>query len=154
MTGKSPITLTDRKRERVKVLVYTFPEDGYPPEEWESLWAEPLGDRRFRIDSIPFYAKDLSFDDIVQADKEDGFYVLKDVIEYSPNSTIRVLIYDLQDEPRTRRCLRDIGCGIEGSGIAGLLAIDVPKTLVAPTLHFLEDEFRQGRLEFEHGRLR
>jgi hypothetical protein len=48
----------------IKVLVHTPSQDGYPPEEWEGLWAAPFGAEHFKIDNIPFYAKNLSCDDI------------------------------------------------------------------------------------------
>jgi hypothetical protein len=50
----------DSEANHVKILVYTPTEDGYPPEEWESLWAIPLYASLFKIDSIPFFAKGLS----------------------------------------------------------------------------------------------
>jgi hypothetical protein len=147
VTGKSA-------REPVKILVHTKAEDGYPPEEWEGLWAIPIGGGRFKIDNIPFYAKNLSCDDIVAASNEGGEYIFTSIVEPSENSTIRVVIYDLDDEKNVRDFLVALGCSIEAVGTPGLIAINIPKTAMNNALKFLENAFSDQRLDFEEGALR
>lgn len=138
----------------VKVLVHTPSEDGYPPEEWEGLWAVPFGDGYFKIDNIPYYAKNLSCDDIVEVEYQDDAYVLKRVIKPSENSTIRVILYDLADEEDVRKELFSMGCAMEGTGTAGLIAVNVPKANIEQVLNFLNDAFKSEKLDFEEGTLR
>ncbi len=138
----------------VKILVHTKAEDGYPPEEWEGLWATPVGGGRFKIDNIPFYAKNLSCDDIVEAKQDGDRYVFKRVVDPSENSTIRVVIYDLADKDSVRNDLTALGCSIEGTGTPGLIAVNVPKASLEDVLDSLEEAFAQEKLDFEEGALR
>lgn len=138
----------------VKILVPTEAENGYPPEEWESLWAKPLGGGRFKIDNIPFYAKNLSCDDIVEVSREADGYLFRRVIERSENSTIRVVVYDLAKEDSVRSDLTDLGCSMEGTGISGMIAINVPKVSLTEVLDFLEAAYAEEKLDFEEGALR
>ena len=147
MTGEA-----DKKH--VKILVHTKAKDGYPPEEWEGLWATPIGGGRFKIDNIPFYAKNLSCDDIIEASRKGDEYVFRRVVDPSGNSTIRVVIYDLADESRVRNDLTALGCSAEGSGTPGLIAVNVPKTSIESVLDFLENAFADEKLDFEEGAMR
>lgn len=144
----------DVHKTHVKVLVSTEPRDGHPPEEWEGVWAVPLGGKRFKIDNIPFYAKNLSCDDIVIANRIGNDYVLERVVSPSDNSTIRVVIYDLSDENDVRNGLATRGCSIEGTGTPGLIALNVPKVSLQDVLKFLETAFANDKLDFEEGTLR
>src|SRR5687768_11693591 len=114
-------------RSHVRILVRTPVNGEYPPEEWESLWATALGGNLFKIDNIPFYAKNLSCDDVVEAVREAGEYHLNRVVNFSNNSTIRVVIYDLEYENFVRSHLISLGSSIEGTGITGLLAVNIPR---------------------------
>ena len=141
-------------KTHVKILVYTKQEDGYPPEEWESLWEIPMGNNKFKIDNIPFYAKNLSCDDIVEAIPNRDDYVFKNIVISSENSTIRVVIYDLMDERSVRNELVSLGCSSEGTGTLGLIAVNVPKYTLNDVLNFMENAFADERLDFEEGALR
>lgn len=147
MTGKFDKT-------HVKILVYTKAVEGYPPEEWEGIWAIPMGGGRFKIDNIPFYAKDLSCGDIVEASREGDEYIFKQVVDSSENSTIRVAIYDLANEDEVKNTLTRLGGSIEGTGTPGLIAVNVPKSSVENVLGFLEEAFAGEKLDFEEGALR
>jgi Fe2+ transport system protein FeoA len=144
----------DLDKSRVKVLIHTKAEDGYPPEEWEGLWAIPLGGERFQIDNIPFYAKNLSCDDIIEAGLEGNKLIFRRLIQPSENSTIRIVVYDLKDETSVRRRLLDLGCSIEGTGTPGLIAINVPRTNMAGAINFLNEAVARDELDFEEGALR
>ena len=138
----------------VKILVHTPPEDGYPPEEWEGIWAVPFGVGHFKIDNIPFYAKNLSCDDVVEVEYQNNAYVFKRVIQRSENSTIRIILYDLADEEDVRSALSLMNCTIEGTGTAGLIAVNVPKASLKRVQLFLNDAASREMLDFEEGALR
>lgn len=134
--------------------MHTKPSDGYPPEEWEGLWAIPLGKGLFKIDNIPFYAKNLSCDDIVEAKKDGDAYFFERVVRPSENSTIRVVLYDLAEEGGVRNELSNLGCSIEGTGTPGLIAVNIPKKNIDRVVGFLKDAFAEQKLDFEEGALR
>lgn len=153
MNASSKVT-SEFKKTHVKIMVHTKAEDGYPPEEWEGLWAIPIGGGHFKVDNVPFYAKNLSCHDIVEASREGDAYILKRVVTPSENSPIRVVTYDLAEEEYVRHELTTLGCSIEGTGTPGLIAVNVPKMSLEDVLDFLENAFAEEKLDFEEGALR
>jgi hypothetical protein len=137
-----------------KVLFYTHPVDGHPPEEWEAIWTIPLGANKFKLDNIPFYTKGISCDDVIEADLSSGSLIFKRLVQSSPNSTVRVIVYDERAVDKVNKHLRDIGCSVEGTGIPGYLAINVPQTSLDAALQYLKREFDEDRLDYEEGVIR
>lgn len=147
--------MTDKKSaSHIKILVFTKSVDGYPPEEWEGIWARPLGNDLYQIDNIPFYAKGLSCDDIVEVEVQGAEYRLARVVKESDNSTIRVLVYDLDDEQETRARFAAAGCSIEGVGTPGLLALSVPKESRFAVDRLLKRLTEEDKIDYEEGALR
>jgi hypothetical protein len=144
----------DPKANHVKILVYTAAEDGYPPEEWESLWAIPMGDSLFKIDNIPFFAKGLSCDDVVSAAFEGDTYIFSEVVTPSDNSTVRVLVFDSESVAEIRAALSEIGCESEGSGIPGLFSMNIPKNCQAQVYEVLRTAASDERLDYEEAAAR
>ena len=141
-------------KEHRKVLVYTNPEDGYPPEEWESIWTEVMSNGRLRVDNIPFYAKDLSLGDIIETKEKDGAFYLDNTVELSSNSTVRIIIFKLEMEDRIRKELIRSGCSIEGVGIDGLIAVNIPLAATPGVMDYLSREAEAESIDFEEGSLR
>jgi|SRR5579884_465712 len=130
-------------------------EEGYPPVDEESLWAVPVGKRRFKIDNIPFFVVGISADDIVEADKRDAGYYFQRVVVPSGHSTIRVLCMDASNVGDLRKKLEELGCTSEGSHLPRLFAVDVPPE--APwsnVIAFLKETEESGLIEYEEGALR
>ena len=94
----------------------------------ETLWAEPLGKRLFKLQNSPFGAYGYSFEDVVIADDNEMPNVLG-VHENSGRSTYRILLKDgmlnTDEFAQAWKKLESIGCTYEGSE-SKLLAIDVP----------------------------
>jgi hypothetical protein len=67
---------------RKVVIALTRDADGYPPVEWEEMWAENVDGHLYRIESIPFYAPLLSYQDIVYVREEGADLVIESVAEY------------------------------------------------------------------------
>ena len=100
----------------VKILFrLTKDEDGYPPIEWETLWAVREGDNLYRIDNIPFYVKGISANDIVTVRKTDGELHFDKLIKQQGHSTVRLLVIDMSDgdEGRIIDKVRSLGCEVE-----------------------------------------
>ena len=144
----------DSEANHVKILVNTPTEDGYPPEEWESLWAIPLCASLFKIDSIPFFAKGLSCDDVIAATFEADAFIFCEVITPSDNSTVRVCVFDLAKVVEIRTALYEIGCESEGSGIPGLFALNIPQNCKDQAYEILRTAALDEKLDYEEGAVR
>ena len=60
----------------------------------EPLWAEPLGDDLYRLESVPFYAYDVHFRDVVRAvprASDDELPTVVEVIQPGGYKTLRVM---------------------------------------------------------------
>ena len=74
-----------------KVLFRVPNEDG--TDEVETLWAFDLGESKYRLDNLPFYAYGVSVADVVLApySEEELFPTFERVLEKSGNRTVRVI---------------------------------------------------------------
>lgn len=63
-----------------------------PTIQTEDLWAQPLGPTQFRLLNSPFYAFDVSAEDIVMGEIEGGILWFKEVISRGGHSTYRVFM--------------------------------------------------------------
>ena len=122
--------------DKVKIrFPLTRGPEGYPPVEFETLWATPAGDGYFAIDNIPFFVVGVSCFDIVQARHiGNKLYSFEDLVIPKGHSTLRVLFYETTDDTRPVlerardliRNLRTLGCTSEISHIPDLISVDVP----------------------------
>ncbi|MFP5246225.1 MAG: DUF4265 domain-containing protein [Thermoanaerobaculia bacterium] len=120
----------DRSRERFVKVAINLPPSDWHPHALETMWAEPLGDDRYRLQNVPFYAYGLSFDDVVNARQIGGQLFVQDVIERGGHSTYRIFLSQgvAPDKLRFReswRQLEEIGVTYEQANDR-LLAVDVP----------------------------
>src|SRR5689334_8299153 len=84
--------------------------DGWPPVDVESVWAKPLGERRFVICNVPFYVRDIAFNDVVEAaprPSSDSLYDFIRVISRGGHSTYRI-IRCAKDEATFQKQLHDL----------------------------------------------
>ena len=97
----------------------------------ETLWADPLGNDRYRLDNTPWYAYRVSYGDVVEARTEEpgGFPVFVKVIEKSGYRTIRLILKPPVDESPESQAVLDhlvtLGCKYEGA-YSSYFSIDVP----------------------------
>jgi hypothetical protein len=66
-------------------------ERHWPPVHQERLYASALPDSSYRIESIPYFALDLAFADIVQASLDGAYPLMSRVLQHTGNSTFRVM---------------------------------------------------------------
>jgi len=111
--------------ERVKVLLRD--DRG----NTETLWAEHLGQDRYRLDNTPWYAYGISCGDVVEARPSvlDGSLECLRVVEKSGSRTVRLVLKPPADKASQSQAvldrLRDLGCAYEGANPA-FVAIDIP----------------------------
>ena len=113
-----------------KKILFRLPkgDDGYPPDDWESLWASEVEPGLFSIDNIPFFVRGVSWGDVVSAESKQDEWHFKQVVRPSSHSVVRIIVYEESDVETIRDELRGLGCDTEKSHIPGLIAVDIPPT--------------------------
>jgi len=99
----------------------------------ETIWAEVLGENKYRLLNIPLYIYGASFGDIVVAyekDEETAFPIVEEVVERSGHSTYRIFVFEgAVDNPEFDKYWEPIeaeGCSFEGQKGNKMLGVDVP----------------------------
>ncbi len=121
----------------------------------DSVWAEPLGSDRYRVESCPFFAFGISRDDVVRAADAPGEGpVLDDVLEKGGHRTLRLTLgpaVELRSAPvqRVLEKLIDLGCTHELLR-PRLVAIDLPPEVdLEVATELLQEGTRAGALSWE-----
>jgi hypothetical protein len=76
-------------------------------DNYEQLWTRRLGEDRFEVCCIPFFAYDLALGDVVHADSGTG-YVIRSVEERSGNGVVRVAVRHREDVAAMHLRLHDL----------------------------------------------
>ena len=137
----------------VKVKIPLPPNTLYGGEaEW--VWADDLGNGLYRVRNVPFFAKGLSYGDLIRAKLEDAVPEFSSIAEHSGHSTYR--IYIRNDSGRQAldlliQDLRALRCDIEGA-TEKLMAVDVPSEVdVYKVYARLEKAEQEGIIDFQEG---
>jgi hypothetical protein len=137
---------------KIKFILPQEP-DGYPLDQFESVWAVPEGSS-YRIDNIPFFVRGVACGDLVSVSKQGDEICYRGLDSAGGHSTVRVLVTDEADAPvrQVRDELRQLGCPSELSHVPGLIAVDVPPHVNYDNLRkFLDTGESEGRWEYEEG---
>ncbi|HEY6001603.1 MAG TPA: DUF4265 domain-containing protein [Anaeromyxobacter sp.] len=119
----------------------------------ETLWAERVGADRFRLASIPFFVRGVSYRDVVFGRPgRYGVLTFRGVSIRGGHSTCRMFVgVDLKSAVFRERWaeLHGLGCGYEGAG-GHTLALDIPPEADLDTvLGMLEAGAAAGLWEYE-----
>jgi hypothetical protein len=137
----------------VKVTI-PLPEDNLAGAASESVWAEPQGDGTYRVKNVPFYAKGISFDDLVKAEPKDDVLMFKGVVRRSGHSTYRIFANDGRTAPDVValvETLKKMHCDIEPA-TDKLVGVDVlPEADIHKVYATLEEAERAGKIDFQEG---
>lgn len=92
--------MTEPHEPTSKVLFRVPNEDG--TSEVETLWAYDLGNDRYKLDNLPFFAYSVSLHDIVLAplNPVEGMATFERILSKSGNRTIRVIFEPPVSEAR------------------------------------------------------
>lgn len=137
---------------RIVVPLEREPGEGGPEDEW--IWAEPLGSGRFRVESPPFFAYGISFDDVVRAGGPPDMPRFEDLERKSGHRTMRLALDPDWDPERAEvrgllDALQGLGCAIETLP-PKLVALDVPPEAdVAEIVRRLQAALQDGMLIWE-----
>ncbi len=130
-------------------------EHGYPPDDYESLWAKVMADNSYQIDNIPFFVQGLSEGDLVAVEKSEGEFVFSKIIDKSKITTVRIICFDESNIQAIREKLSDFGCDTEFMEDYGLIAVSVPSDVdYEPISKYLSECENDGSLEYEESALR
>lgn len=122
----------------------------------ETVWAERIDESRYRLRSVPFYARGLSVEDVVTTRTEDDVDVITGVSLYSGHSTYRIFLANgttLESKAFNDhwKQLSGLGCTFERA-TERLLGIDVPPTAdLRRAYDLLAQGEAAGVWEFEEG---
>jgi hypothetical protein len=140
---------------RIKIALRLEQDDGWPPVGWELLWAIPRVGDTAEIDNIPFFAKGLAAGDLVAFSRDADQLTFAGVLVPGGHSTIRVIMYELEQKEATREALQQLGCETEGSHLPSLFAIDVPPDVsYARVIELLDERAAAEVLEYEEAAIR
>ncbi len=130
-------------------------EDGYPPLAVETLWAWSVEDGYYCLDSIPFFAHEVSPGDVVETKEEFGQSVFKRVVRPSANSVVRIYVTDESDTQTARIAFKGLGCESELSNLPKLFALEIPESSDFEAISsLLEEGVTNGRWEYEEACMR
>jgi hypothetical protein len=149
--------MTQTRDNHVRILFsLKRDETGYPPVDWERLWAIPKGDQLYELDNIPFFALDVASADLVAVSENSaGELIFGSVAVSGMHSTIRVIMFDLDAKDATMKTLESLGCQWEGSHLPKLCAIDVPPQVdYELVMDFLNQRAGDGVLDYEEAAVR
>jgi hypothetical protein len=97
----------------------------------ETLWATKIKGNIYKLDNSPFYAYNVSWEDLIEAinENEDEFPVFQRVIEKSGNKTVRICFKEPVDENNfILNRLIEMGCSFEGSNSI-YFSINIPREI-------------------------
>jgi hypothetical protein len=119
----------------------------------ETLWVSPwFKENSFQVRNIPFYAKGVSLDDIIETDEIDGTKYFKCIFKKSGHSTYRIFLANNVTEQQFNSYwapLEKIGCSYE-KGFNRFYSIDVPSDADIYIAHsLLENGEKNNVWEFE-----
>ncbi|MBD8513368.1 DUF4265 domain-containing protein [Photobacterium sp. GJ3] len=134
--------------EHVK-LFFEYPVSDSNRNETESLWTLPDG-KGFKLDNIPFYVKGVSLGDVVSAEEVDGCLYMKELLEPSGHSTVRIWFASDQEVQSVRETLESMGCSSEVSDQPRLIAVDIPPTISYDEIRaYLDEGESNGKWDYE-----
>ena len=131
-------------------IAFELPISEFPDHATEVAWAEQIGPLHYRLRNLPFFARGVSFGDVVRVRTSDSWPIVEEVIGRSGHSTYRV-ICDRTAFERRWPTVAATGCTYERADDR-LVAIDVPPEADIHRVYAaLEAGETAGDWEFEEG---
>ncbi len=137
----------------IRIIVTLDPADEQGMDS-EALWAERVSADTFRIRNSPFFAFDLSLDDVIRAEKVDGDWHFREVVNRSGHSTYRAYLLEDRnigddDVQQAIEPITTLGAEVENANDR-FFAIDIPPGKpIAAIYDLLEQTEATGLWEFE-----
>jgi hypothetical protein len=143
--------MTDEKSRKVSFKLEQD-ENGYPPDKWETLWADEIEPGLYCVDNIPFYVYGISSGDLISAEDDGDQLVFGKLVRPSSNTVFRLYVAEAAEMQAIRESLRALGCESELSNLPKLVAVEVPGDVdFGLVADFLEKGEESGRWEYDEG---
>ncbi len=144
----------DQKYEKVMFRLQKD-EDGYPSDDWESLWAYEVEPGLYSIDNVPFFARGVSWEDVVSVDRVGSELHFKEVVRPSGHSVLRVIVHNNSGADEVHESLNQMGCDTEQSHIPCLISVDIPPSVeLREILNFLDKGKADDRWGYQTASIR
>lgn len=88
-------------------MLHAVVDDVGGADTFEQLWTRRVGDDRFELCCIPFFAYDMALGDVVRAEAATG-YVIQSVVQRSGNGVVRVAVKRPEDVNAVHLRLHDL----------------------------------------------
>lgn len=131
------------------------------PESWhghtsESLWATRLDDGLYKVENSPFFARGISYEDIVEVTQRDGVNIFVRTVFPSGGSTYRIILGKNTTKAQFEHFwgfLAAEGCTYEQGDFGYIMySVDVPKEAdIHQVFAFLNEGETQKVWDFEEG---
>jgi hypothetical protein len=136
-------------------MAIRLPKDAWHGYETETVWVEGTKDGELRLRNTPFFAKDLSYMDIVKVVIEGDELVFSDVSQRGLHSTYRLVVEPTASISEIKRRLAElsrIGCTYEFFEGLQLYAFDIPANVNVDDVYaLLSIGEKEGLWSFEEG---
>lgn len=145
------------KKSAAFKLTILLPSDAWHGFESESVWAEAVDDGTMRILNSPFFAKGISYKDVVSIKVGPEVMWFDSVVKKSRHSTYRILLDDSTSDMTFGIRWNDIaslGCTYESfiSGSMRMYAVDIPPGVdVRKVYSLLASGEKDGVWDFDEG---
>jgi len=143
--------------DKMKKIFFLFGANEWHGHDSESVWGEYVGGNKYKIKNSPFFAKGVSFEDIVSTSEQNKKLIFDKVIISAGHSTYRLLVKEVNvPSPFYSywKPIENLGCSYEENAEMALrmYAIDVPASVNIHELYkLLEIGETQGIWDFEEG---
>lgn len=116
----------------------------------ESLWIDSLDNDEYQIKNIPFFAPNISYDDIIKVENDDGILYFEEIVRTSEHSTIQVVIFKHESIDAIIENIESLKCSWEGMHNQKLIAIDVPQDVnYSGIKNYLDKQFEENVLDYK-----
>ncbi|RAJ08433.1 uncharacterized protein DUF4265 [Chitinophaga skermanii] len=137
--------------EDVRIILESTNEDG--ELQREEVWAEKVGDE-YTICNIPFLTNGMSYGDVVNAIEKDGEIIAQNVVKSSGNSTVHIMIKQVQLTKQIGEDFEALGCDWEASMHDGYISVHVPATTpYEPVIEYLLEGYQSKVWDFKESNL-
>lgn len=132
------------QNKHIKILIKTDRDsDGYPPVEFESIWAIKQDGKKGIIDNLPFYIYDLSFKDTVSYRIfNEELYFDKLLIE-STYSLIRIFCKNEELMEGVKSDLEILECKWEYSNSLSLASVAIPEIISLKKIEMIISKYKE-----------
>ena len=101
----------------------------------------------YQVNTVPAFAKNISYGDLVKAEYENGEYHFDELIEESGHSTMHIVVFKSNEKVVAR--LIELGCGVNINIAANYLVVDIPPIMPYYSIKkFLDLEQSKNTLDY------